>query len=176
MNHAYIGLGSNLGESDNFLRLALQDLAQQQSIHQLVCSPFFRSSPVDSSGPDYVNAVAYIQTSLTSLDLLRLLQSIELKHGRQRPYRNAPRTLDLDILLFNDEQNQDPILTLPHPRMFERAFVLEPLQILLQNPNVPSVRPLALQHINLPQLIERAKATGQAVTLMPDDEFAKQKD
>lgn len=173
MNHAYIGLGSNLGESDNFLRLALQDLAQHQSIHQLICSPFFCSSPVDSSGPDYVNAVAYIQTSLTSLDLLRLLQSIELKHGRQRPYRNAPRTLDLDILLFNDEQNQDPVLTLPHPRMFERAFVLEPLQILLQNPNLPSVRPVALQHINLPQLINQAKATGQTVTLMPDDEFTK---
>lgn len=171
MNHTYIGLGSNLGESDNYLRLALQDLAQHKSIHQLICSPFFCSSPVDSSGPDYVNAVAYIQTSLTSLELLQLLQSIELKHGRQRPYRNAPRTLDLDILLFNDEQNQSPVLTLPHPRMFERAFVLEPLQILLQNPNIPYVRPLALQHINLPQLVEQAKATGQAVTLIPDDSF-----
>lgn len=172
MNHAYIGLGSNLGESDNFLRLALHDLSQHQSIYQLVCSPFFRSSPVDSNGPDYVNAVAYAQTSLTSLDLLRLLQSIELKHGRQRPYRNAPRTLDLDILLFSNEQSQDPVLTLPHPRMFERAFVLEPLQILLQNPNIPSVQPLALQSINLPQLIEQTKATGQVVTLIPDDGFA----
>lgn len=170
MNHAYIGLGSNLGESDNFLRLALQDLSRHDDIHQLVCSPFFRSSPVDSHGPDYVNAVAYLQTSLTSLDLLKLLQSIELKHGRQRPYRNAPRTLDLDILLFNDEQSQDPVLTLPHPRMFDRAFVLEPLQLLLQNPNLPTIRPVALQSINLPQLIEQAKATGQAVMQMPDEE------
>ncbi len=131
-NKAYIGLGSNLGESENFLVLALTDLRQAAAITTVQCSSFYRSSPVDSSGPDYVNAVAFIETTLSSIALLQLLQKIELAHGRERPYRNAPRTLDLDVLLFNDDVSQDPVLTLPHPRMHLRAFVLEPLQELVQ--------------------------------------------
>lgn len=127
MNIAYIGLGSNLGESENFLSQALADLQQYQTIYHITCSSFYRSSPVDSSGPDYINAVARLVTELTAMELLSTLQAIELKHGRQRPYHNAPRTLDLDILLFNDSQSDDTTLTLPHPRMHLRAFVLEPL-------------------------------------------------
>ncbi len=131
-NKAYIGLGSNLGESENFLALALDDLRQEKTITTVKCSSFYRSSPVDSSGPDYVNAVAFIETTLSSMELLQLLQKIEFAHGRERPYRNAPRTLDLDVLLFNNEVSEDSVLTLPHPRMHLRAFVLEPLQELIQ--------------------------------------------
>lgn len=128
MNIAYIGLGSNLGESQHMLQLALADMAAHPAIQKLECSRFYRSSPVDSSGPDYVNAVARLETSMASLPLLHVLQALETRYGRERPYLNAPRTLDLDILLFNDEINDSTELTLPHPRMHERAFVLLPLQ------------------------------------------------
>ncbi len=128
MNIAYIGLGSNLGESQNILQLALADIAAHTAIQKPECSRFYRSSPIDSSGPDYVNAVARLETSLTSLQLLHFMQELENRYGRERPYVNAPRTLDLDILLFNDEINHSAELTLPHPRMHERAFVLLPLQ------------------------------------------------
>ncbi|MBK1780257.1 2-amino-4-hydroxy-6-hydroxymethyldihydropteridine diphosphokinase [Advenella sp. WQ 585] len=128
MSIAYIGLGSNLGESQNILQLALADIAAHTAIQKLECSRFYRSSPVDSSGPDYVNAVARLETTLASLELLHWLQELENRYGRERPYVNAPRTLDLDILLFNNEINQSAELTLPHPRIHERAFVLLPLQ------------------------------------------------
>jgi len=82
---------------------------------------------VESSGPDYVNAVVRLRTALAPLDLLDALQGIELAHGRERPYRNAPRTLDLDLLAYDDLQLDTPRLTLPHPRMHARAFVLRPL-------------------------------------------------
>jgi len=90
-------------------------------------SSFYRSAPIDSSGPDYVNAVVQLQTNLIAPELLAQLQTIEQGAGRERPYRNAPRTLDLDLLLFGDASIQSPSLTLPHPRMWQRAFVLLPL-------------------------------------------------
>lgn len=152
MNIAYIGLGSNLGESRNILQQALVNLADHPSIHQLECSRFYRSSPVDSSGPDYVNAVARLETSLSSLALLHLLQEIENRYGRERPYINAPRTLDLDILLFNDEINHSAELTLPHPRMHQRAFVLLPLQDLAQD--------IVLAQGTLDTLLEQCKDQG----------------
>jgi len=86
---------------------------------------------VDSSGPDYVNAVAELSTALTAPALLQALQQIELNAGRERPYRNAPRTLDLDLLRYGSATIQSPALTVPHPRMQERAFVLLPLAELL---------------------------------------------
>lgn len=165
-NKAYIGLGSNLGESENFLALALADLRQAAAITTVKCSSFYRSSPVDSSGPDYVNAVVFIETTLSSMELLQLLQKIELAHGRERPYRNAPRTLDLDVLLFNNEESQDPVLTLPHPRMHLRAFVLEPLQELIQQraqllPQETATDPIIPW--NLPKCIAEAREAGQMV-------------
>lgn len=167
MNIAYIGLGSNLGESENFLALALDDLRKDPFIHRVICSSFYRSSPVDSSGPDYVNAVAYLETDLPAMPLLRLLQKIELMHGRERPYRNAPRTLDLDILLFNDEQSDDPVLTLPHPRMHLRAFVLEPLQELYEKLKRQIVTQDSFYlEKELEQLIQEAKKEGQWVERM----------
>ncbi|MFV9474979.1 2-amino-4-hydroxy-6-hydroxymethyldihydropteridine diphosphokinase [Advenella sp. RU8] len=152
MNTAYIGLGSNLGESRNILQQALADISAHPAIHTLACSRFYRSSPVDSSGPDYVNAAAQLETSLSSLDLLHFLQSVENRYGRERPYVNAPRTLDLDILLFNDETNDSAELTLPHPRMHQRAFVLLPLQELAPG--------LVLAQGPLNTLLEQCKDQG----------------
>jgi 2-amino-4-hydroxy-6-hydroxymethyldihydropteridine diphosphokinase len=90
-------------------------------------SSLYRSAPVDATGPDYINAVACISTTLTAPALLRALQTIEDTAGRERPYRNAPRTLDLDLLLYGSAHIASPDLTVPHPRMGERAFVLVPL-------------------------------------------------
>jgi 2-amino-4-hydroxy-6-hydroxymethyldihydropteridine diphosphokinase len=83
---------------------------------------------VDANGPDFINAAARLSTTLMPLDLLDALQAIEQRHGRERPYRNAPRTLDLDLLLYGDLRLETPRLTLPHPRIRERAFVLMPLR------------------------------------------------
>lgn len=127
MTQAYIGLGANLGNAQASLRQAAAELAQAPGIKQFTLSPLYRTAPVDSSGPDYVNAVAVLETTLSPQELLRLLQSIEQQHGRLRPYRNAPRTLDLDLLLFGTQKIEEPDLIVPHPRMHERAFVLQPL-------------------------------------------------
>lgn len=124
---AYIGLGANLGDAEATLRQAFDEIRIIPGIEQLRLSPLYRTAPIDSSGPDYLNAVAELQTTLTAHQLLSALQDIEQRHGRLRPYRNAPRTLDLDVLLFGTEQIDEPALTIPHPRMHERAFVLRPL-------------------------------------------------
>ncbi len=124
---AWVGLGANLGDAAATLRQAAHEIGVSPGIHAIRCSPFYRSEPVDASGPVFVNAVAEIQTSLSPLELLDLLQHVEQMHGRERPYRNAPRTLDLDILLFGNESIDTQRLTIPHPRMHERAFVLRPL-------------------------------------------------
>lgn len=127
MTRAYIGLGANLGDAKAAVRQAAVELAAANGVASLRLSPLYRSAPVDSAGPDYINAVAAIDTSLDPQSLLALLQSIEQQHGRQRPYRNAPRTLDLDLLLFGDQTINDDHLIVPHPRMHLRAFVLKPL-------------------------------------------------
>jgi 2-amino-4-hydroxy-6-hydroxymethyldihydropteridine diphosphokinase len=90
-------------------------------------SSLYRSAPVDAGGPDYLNAVAELDTTLAPLELLHALQRIEQAAGRERPYRNAPRTLDLDLLLYGTLRLDSAELTVPHPRMGERAFVLLPL-------------------------------------------------
>ena len=128
---AYIGLGANLGEPVAALRAALLALGALPQSRLLRHSSFFSSAPIDSSGPDYVNAVAEVSTTLTAPALLQGLQQIELGAGRERPYRNAPRTLDLDLLLFGSATILSPALTVPHPRMAERAFVLLPLAELI---------------------------------------------
>ncbi|MHA7122077.1 2-amino-4-hydroxy-6-hydroxymethyldihydropteridine diphosphokinase [Achromobacter xylosoxidans] len=125
---AYIGLGANLGDSAATLRSVLAELAATDGIIAVTASPFYRTAPVDATGPDFVNAVAALDTTLAPLDLLDLLQALELRHGRERPYRNAPRTLDLDLLLHGDAAMAHERLVLPHPRMQLRAFVLRPLR------------------------------------------------
>lgn len=125
---AYIGLGANLGDSAATLRHVLAELRETQGVTAVTSSPFYRSAPVDAAGPDFINAVAALDTVLPPLELLDVLQALENLHGRLRPYRNAPRTLDLDLLLYGDTRLDHERLTLPHPRMHLRAFVLLPLR------------------------------------------------
>jgi 2-amino-4-hydroxy-6-hydroxymethyldihydropteridine diphosphokinase len=124
---ACIGLGANLGDAAATLDAACAALAQLPQTQWVMASGRWRSRPVDASGPDYLNAVACVRTRLSPEALLDALQAIENAHGRQRPYLNAPRTLDLDLLLHGDLQRHTVRLTLPHPRLTERAFVLLPL-------------------------------------------------
>lgn len=123
----YVGLGANLGDRGEALLQALHAMAVLPQTQLLAVSSLYSSAPVDATGPDYLNAVAAVQTQQSPQDFLQALQAIELAAGRERPYRNAPRTLDLDILLWGDAQLDTPALTVPHPRMHERAFVLRPL-------------------------------------------------
>ena len=124
---AWIGLGANLGERAAALRKALAGIDALPGTRVLRVSSLYRSAPVDAGGPDYLNAVAEITTLLAPLALLEALQALEHAAGRDRPHRNAPRTLDLDILLYGDLRLDTATLMLPHPRMHERAFVLLPL-------------------------------------------------
>lgn len=124
---AWIGLGANLGDPAGTLRLVLDELAGHPGIAAVEASGLYRTAPIDSDGPDYVNAAARLHTLLAPLALLDLLQRLEQRHGRERPYRNAPRTLDLDLLRYDDMACDTPRLVLPHPRMHQRAFVLRPL-------------------------------------------------
>lgn len=124
---AYVAIGANLGDAAGAVRGAiarLGELPQTQLVRQ---SSLYRTAPVQASGPDYINAVAEIATRLSAPELLAQLQRIEAQAGRERPYRNAPRTLDLDLLLFGSGRIDSARLTVPHPRMNERAFVLVPL-------------------------------------------------
>ena len=124
---AWIGLGANLGDARATLRSAVQAMAALPGTRVLRVSSLYRSAPVDANGPDYLNAVVELDTTLAPLDLLHALQAIEQGAGRERPYRNAPRTLDLDLLLYQELRLNGAQLTVPHPRMYERAFVLLPL-------------------------------------------------
>ena len=103
----------------------------------MLASSLYSSAPIESSGDDYVNAVAGLQTSLSAQQLLNALQAIELAFGRERPYRNAPRTLDLDVLLYGTEKIATETLVVPHPRMTERAFVLLPLIQIAPDIDIP---------------------------------------
>ena len=124
----FIGLGSNLGESSAQLRRALRDIDALPGTRLLACSSFYRSAPIGFlDQPDFVNAVAKIATALTAQALLAALLNIEHQHGRERMFHNAPRTLDLDVLLYDDLQFHEQGLTVPHPQMHRRAFVLLPL-------------------------------------------------
>jgi 2-amino-4-hydroxy-6-hydroxymethyldihydropteridine diphosphokinase len=134
---AYVGLGANLGDARATMARALEALARLPATRLLATSPLYRSAPVDASGPDYLNAVAQIETALDAPALLTQLQAIEHAHGRERPYRNAPRTLDLDLLIHGDAVIDTPALTVPHPRLHERAFVLRPLADLVPGLIVP---------------------------------------
>lgn len=124
---ATIGLGANLGDARQAVHGAVAAIAALDGCQLLATSPLYRSAPIDSTGPDYFNAVLQISTHLTAPDLLACLHRIERGAGRERPYRNAPRTLDLDLLLYGQARLDSRTLTVPHPRMRQRAFVLRPL-------------------------------------------------
>jgi 2-amino-4-hydroxy-6-hydroxymethyldihydropteridine diphosphokinase len=124
---AYVGIGANLGDARANVADALARLARLPQTTLLRASSLYRTAPIDSSGDDYINAVACLETMLDAHALLAALLGIEQAHGRERPYRNAPRTLDLDLLRHGDTTMHSAALTLPHPRIGERAFVLLPL-------------------------------------------------
>jgi 2-amino-4-hydroxy-6-hydroxymethyldihydropteridine diphosphokinase len=125
---AWVGIGANLGDASENVLDALDRMTWTPGVRLLRASSLYRTAPIDSSGYDYINAVAEVDTSLSARALLAALHDIEQAHGRERPYRNAPRTLDLDLLLFDDEViGEAPTLIVPHPRMHERAFVLAPM-------------------------------------------------
>jgi len=124
---AYIALGANLGEPGPMLLQAIKDIGAINGVGLVRGSSLYHTAPIESTGPDYVNAVVEVLTELAPLDLLAQLQQLEQRAGRERPYHNAPRTLDLDVLLYGDWQLNHPTLVVPHPRMWERAFVLVPL-------------------------------------------------
>ena len=149
---AYIGLGANLGQAEQALRDALARLGRLPQTVLVRHSSLYRTAPVDADGPDYVNAVAEVSTGLNAPELLEQLQRVESEAGRERPYRHAPRTLDLDLLLYGDAAIASARLEVPHPRMRDRAFVLLPLA------------EIAPQHVAEAQL--RAVA-GQAIARLP---------
>jgi 2-amino-4-hydroxy-6-hydroxymethyldihydropteridine diphosphokinase len=124
---AYVALGANLGDAAASVSAAMDALDTLAHTRVTRRSSLYRSAPVQATGPDFINAVVEISTQLTAPDLMRELQKMEHAAGRQRPYANAPRTLDLDLLLYGDATLQSASLTVPHPRMKQRAFVLQPL-------------------------------------------------
>lgn len=125
---AYIALGSNLAEPEIQLRRALSALGEVDGVVLRAVSSFYRTAPVGYlEQPDFVNAVACVQTELAPLALLHVLHDIEAAAGRERHFRNAPRTLDLDLIDFDGESRATAFLVLPHPRAHERGFVMRPL-------------------------------------------------
>jgi 2-amino-4-hydroxy-6-hydroxymethyldihydropteridine diphosphokinase len=125
---AYVGIGSNLEDPHAQVTRAFGELAAMPHTRLLARSSLYRSAPVGyASQPEFINAVAQVDTEMNSRALLSALRTIEEMHGRKRTFANAPRTLDLDLLLYGDENIQTSDLVVPHPRMRERAFVLKPL-------------------------------------------------
>ncbi len=155
---AFIGIGANLGDARANVLDAVERLRRQAGCEVLAVSSLYRTAPIDSSGDDYINAVAHIATTLAAESLLQALHSIELAHGRERPYRNAPRTLDLDLLLYGDAQIASATLSVPHPRMTQRAFVLAPLLEVAPDVIVPGLGPAAAF---------AAGVADQAITRLP---------
>ncbi len=138
---AFVGLGANLGDARATVEAALQALGALPGTRLVERSSLFRSAPVDAGGEDYVNAVAHLETTLPAAELLAALMAIEQAHGRERTGYNAPRTLDLDLLLYGRMEIASDTLTVPHPRMTQRAFVLIPLLQIAPLADIPGKGP-----------------------------------
>ena len=151
---AYVAIGANLGDARQTVLQAFDALALMPSTQLSRRSHLYRTAPHESQGPDFVNAVARIETGLTAPDLLDALQAIENQAGRLRPYVNAPRTLDLDLIFYGQAQMHSPRLTLPHPRWRERAFVLYPLADVWPEQVTPD---------------DLARVAGQGIERLPED-------
>lgn len=149
-NIVYIGIGSNLGNAVDNVTGAMESLGRLPDTRLEKSSSLYRTAPVDADGDDYVNVVVRLSTALAPEPLLEALWRIEKAFGRKRPYRNAPRTLDLDMLLYNADCILTERLTVPHPRMTERAFVLVPLAEIAPEIVIPGQEPLSI-------LLERVK-------------------
>ena len=122
-----MAFGANLGEAQTTVLQAIQDVGALANTQLQIASSLYASAPHEAIGPEFVNAVAMYDTDLPPLELLDALQNLEKTAGRERPYLNAPRTLDLDMIFYGDVALDSPRLTLPHPRWQMRAFVLVPL-------------------------------------------------
>ena len=139
MNHrAFVALGSNLEDPQHQVLRALAELDSLPETRVIAKSALYRTAPLGyDNQPDFINAAAEVSTTLEPVALLRALLALETTHGRERPFPNAPRVLDLDLLLYDDLELHDPELTLPHPRLHERGFVLFPLADIAADVNVP---------------------------------------
>jgi 2-amino-4-hydroxy-6-hydroxymethyldihydropteridine diphosphokinase len=155
MTHcAFIALGSNLQNPAEQVRHAFSEIASLPKTQLVRTSSLYKTAPLGyDNQPDFINAVAEVATGLEPLDLLRSLLDIETRHGRERPFPNAPRVLDLDLLLYDDLMMQTPELTLPHPRMHERGFVLLPLAEIAPTIGIPGMG-------NVQQLAEQCPDQG----------------
>lgn len=155
LHTAYIGLGSNLDDPVEHVRSALNEFGEVSGIRLVKSSPLYQSSPLGPQDqPNYVNAVAMLETRLSPEDLLQSLQTIEASHGRVRTgERWGPRTLDLDVLLYDALVQDDPHLTIPHPGLHERSFVLYPLFDVAPDLLIPN-------HGKLEKLLEQCPAAG----------------
>ena len=166
-HQAVLGLGANLGDPIATLRDAIATLQTNPATTGWRISPFYRTAPVgsDTAQPDYINAVAVCQTTLPPETLMQWLLDTERHFGRDRGHdvmRNAPRTLDLDLLIYDDVAMHTPLLTLPHPRLHERAFVLRPLLDLLPDASLPALGRLDAY---LPTV------AAQAIARIPDERW-----
>ena len=140
----YLGLGSNLGQSENIIASALTSLSECSGLNVKSCAPFYRSKPLESKKqPDYLNTVACLYCEYSALDLLNKLQLIEEHFGRQRnDERWASRTLDIDILLYDDVRMSNSRLTIPHAGLLQRDFVLYPLYEIAPEIEIPGFGPI----------------------------------
>jgi 2-amino-4-hydroxy-6-hydroxymethyldihydropteridine diphosphokinase len=140
---AYVGVGANLDRPRQQVEQGIDALRTLPDTQLTACSSLYATAPVDAPGPDYVNAVVALRTALDAATLLQALHGIEARLGRERAAHNAPRTLDLDLLLHGDTRSDVPSLQLPHPRLHQRAFVLRPLLEIAPHLEVPGLGPLA---------------------------------
>jgi 2-amino-4-hydroxy-6-hydroxymethyldihydropteridine diphosphokinase len=145
----YVALGANLGDPIATVMAAIAALRELPETAFVAASSLYRTAPVGlKHQPDFINAVVELNAVVPAPTLLDMLFAIEARFGRQRSVRNAPRSLDLDLLLYGEERRADPVLSLPHPRMHERAFVLAPLAELAPGLTIPG-------HGPVPELLAR---------------------
>lgn len=141
MTTAYLGFGGNLGDPEQTITLAIVMLSNNPLVHILSISSYYCSEPIDAPGKDYINAVVYIEWQSTASKLLETCLSIEKIFGRQRSTKNAPRTLDIDILIFGEKKINFDHLIIPHPNMTTRSFVLMPLLEINPDITIPGKGP-----------------------------------
>jgi 2-amino-4-hydroxy-6-hydroxymethyldihydropteridine diphosphokinase len=160
---AYVGVGANLDRPLQQVEQGIDALRSLPNTQLTARSSLYASAPVDAPGPEYVNAVVELRTALDAIALLQALHGIEAHFGRQRSTRNAPRTLDLDLLLYGELHSDEPSLQLPHPRLHQRAFVLRPLLEIAPQLAVQGLGPLAahLERVQ-DQSIRRLERAGAA--------------
>jgi 2-amino-4-hydroxy-6-hydroxymethyldihydropteridine diphosphokinase len=141
---AYVALGSNLGNPVATIEDAIEAMAALRGSLLKGISSLYRTAPIGlKRQPDFINAVVAIDTRLSAPELLDELFALEARFGRERSVKNAPRTLDLDLLLHGDLIQDNPLLTVPHPRMHERAFVLVPLAEIAPKLSIPGLGPIS---------------------------------